>query len=82
MPTDKETAVRALHFQANARDYPLVTLAGYEEWSQRRLDDGVSEALIAHLDARSMTLLPEEVAGVTDRDFDALLDDLRDSLAP
>ena len=80
MPTDQEIALRALRFKEHARDYPLTTLPGYPQWSQRQLDAGVSEALIANLDARGMTMLPENVADVTDADFDELLEDLQDSL--
>jgi hypothetical protein len=77
---DRETARRALDFQARAQDYDLADIPGYEAWSERKLDEGESPALIAHLDATSMRLLPEEVAKVTDQDFEDMLDDLRAAL--
>lgn len=43
------------------------------ERSQRKLKEGVSDALIAHFDATSMELLPEEVATVDEAIFDDLL---------
>jgi hypothetical protein len=61
MPDDREIARRALDFQARAKDYPLITIPGYMDWSKRKLDEGVSPALIANLDARGMVLLPEEM---------------------
>ena len=76
MTTEPEIALDASQIQEQAREYPLVTLRGYEEWSRQRLEDGVPERLIAHLDGRSMTLLPEQAARVTARDFDAMLADL------
>jgi len=76
MTTDQEIAVHATQLHEQAREYPLVTLRGYEEWSWQKLEDGVAESLIAHLDGRSMTLSPEQAARVTERDFDALLADL------
>ena len=76
MTTAPEIAVNATLLQEQAREYPLVTLRGYEEWSWRKLEDGVPESLIAHLDGRSMTLLPEQAARITERDFDAMLADL------
>jgi hypothetical protein len=77
---DRELARRALDLQTRGRDYRLNKLPGYMEWSNRKIDEGVSEALIAHLDATSMWLLPEEVAQKTEADYETLLQDLRDSL--
>jgi hypothetical protein len=77
MPDDREIARRALDFQARAKDYPLITIPGYMDWSKRKLDEGVSPALIANLDARGMVLLPEEIADVRESDFEELLADLK-----
>ena len=77
MADDKEIARRALDFQARARDYRLLDVPGYEEWSQRRLREGVSEALIAHLDSMSICLLPEELPSVSEQSFEELLEDLK-----
>ncbi len=76
MTSDKDIGLRALDFQKRAKEYALTELPGYDEWSELQLDSGVSEALIAHLDSMSMTLLPEEVPQVSTSAFDELLDDL------
>ncbi len=73
---DREIARRALDFQARARDYRMMDIPGYMEWSERKLDEGVSDTLIAHMDATSMCLLPEELNEVTEQDFDDMLSDL------
>lgn len=77
MPDDRELARRALDFQARAKEYRLLDIPGYTAWSNRKLAEGVSPALIAHLDATSMILLPEELGTVPASDFDEMLDDLR-----
>jgi hypothetical protein len=77
MPDEKEIARRALDFQARSRDYRLLDIPGYREWSQRQLKEGVPAALIAHLDAMSMCLLPEELSTVREDSFDELLTDLK-----
>jgi hypothetical protein len=59
MPDDREIARRALDYQARAKDYPLMTIPGYMDWSKRKLDEGVSPALIANLDARAMCSSPK-----------------------
>jgi hypothetical protein len=74
---DKEIARRALDFQARAQSHPLMEIPGYRPWSKRKLNEGVSSALIAHLDATSMVLLPEEVDKVTEETFDEMLGELR-----
>jgi hypothetical protein len=74
---DREIARRAVDLQARGRDYRLVDIPGYMAWSRRKLDAGESDALIAHLDATSMFLLPEDLPKVTDADFDELLEDLQ-----
>ncbi|WP_198089095.1 hypothetical protein [Variovorax sp. E3] len=80
MNEDLDVAKRALDLQARARDCALVQLPGYRAWSERKLLEGTSEALIAHLDATAMWLLPEEVSGVSEDDFEELLTDLRDAV--
>lgn len=73
---DREIARRAVDLQTRGRDYRMLDIPAYQAWSQRKLDEGVSDALVAHLDATSMWLLPEDVAKVTDAEFDDLLADL------
>jgi hypothetical protein len=73
---DREIARHALDLQNRGRDYRLLDIPGYMAWSRRKLEEGVSDALIAHLDATGMWLLPEDVAKVTDADFDDLLEQL------
>ncbi|HET7231759.1 MAG TPA: hypothetical protein VFJ16_17235 [Longimicrobium sp.] len=80
MSTDREIARRALDLQARGKDVPLLELPGYVRWSSQKLDEGESPALIAHLDAMSMFLLPEDVAGVSEEAFDELLCELRDQV--
>jgi len=74
---DREIARRALDFQARAKDYALVSIPAYQEWSERKLAEGVSPALIANLDASSLCLRPEELADVDESIFDELLADLK-----
>jgi len=77
---DREIARRALDYQARVRDYPLMKVPGYMTWSKRKLDEGESEALIAHLDATSMGLLPEELEEVTEAVFEEFLQELKSSI--
>jgi len=81
MDDDPEIARRAIDFQARARDYRMIDLPGYMEWSERKLAEGESQALIAHLDATGMCLLPEETAQVTEDVYNEMLEELKDSLA-
>jgi hypothetical protein len=74
---DREIARRAADIQARARDYQLMDLPGYMAWSKRKLQEGESEALIAHLDATGAWLLPEEAAAMTETDYDAMLASLK-----
>ncbi|MFZ6779650.1 hypothetical protein ACO0LD_22700 [Undibacterium sp. Ji83W] len=80
MKSDKEIATQAIDLQRRGRDYALIQIPAYELWSNKKLVEGESEALIAHLDATSMWLLPEEVQSVTESDFEELLSDLKESL--
>ena len=74
---DREIARRAADLQLRGRDYALVELPAYSSWSERKLEEGESPALIAHLDAMSMFLLPEDVGSVGEEAFEELLEDLR-----
>ena len=74
---DKEIARRALDMQARGRDYRLMDIPGYMKWSQRRLSEGVSPALIAHLDATGMFMLPEEIDTVSEQEFEDMLEDVQ-----
>lgn len=77
---DREIAQRAVDFQMRAKDFRLLDIPAYKTWSERKLKEGVSDALIAHLDATSMDLLPEEVAKVDEAIFDDLLAELEADL--
>ena len=81
MPNDRDIARRSLDWQARAKDYALVSIPAYREWSRRKLEQGESPALIAHLDAMSMWLLPEEVPHVSESEFEELLADLKEAVA-
>jgi hypothetical protein len=61
---NREIARRSLDLQARAKDYALTQIPAYREWSRKKLEEGESEAFVAHLDAMSMWLLPEEVPSV------------------
>jgi hypothetical protein len=56
----------------------MMDLPGYMSWSSRKLAEGESEALIAHLDATSAWLLPEDAAKMTEKDYDEMLADLKE----
>ena len=75
---DREIARQAFDLQSRARDYRLLDIPTYRTWSRRKLAEGESPALIAHLDATSMFLLPEQLNHVEEADFDELLNDLRE----
>ena len=77
MPDDREIAQRSLDMQARARDIPLMDLPQYRSWSERKVAEGESAALIAHLDAMSMWLLPEEAPQMADNNFEEMLQDLK-----
>ena len=78
MATDKEIALRVEALQSNGRDVPMMELPGYMEWSCSELDEGVSPAVVAHLDSMSMFLLPKENQTVGTEDYEELLADLLD----
>ncbi|NHZ42051.1 hypothetical protein [Massilia aquatica] len=80
MATDKEIALRVQHLQSSGRDVPLMQLPGYIKWSERKLDEGVSPELIAHLDSITMFLVPEEEQTVGIDEFEELLEDLIEQL--
>jgi hypothetical protein len=60
----------------------MVDLPGYMDWSSRKLAEGESEALIAHLDATSSSLLPEDAANMTEIDYDVMLAELKAEFEP
>jgi len=77
---ERELVRRSLDRQARAREFRMADLPGYMAWSSRKLADGASPAHIAHLDATTAWLLPEEAASQTDEDYDELLDELVEDL--
>ena len=58
------------------RDYRMMDLPGYMEWSERKLAAG----LIAHLDATSALLRPSDLEEVSAVWFDEMLEDLEQHL--
>lgn len=80
MATDSEIAQNVQNLQNNGRDVPLMQLPGYVTWSEKKLAEGVSEALIANLDSRSMFLLPEDELTIGGEDYEELLEDLKDEV--
>jgi hypothetical protein len=80
MHNDREFVRQSLDVQARARDFRMMDLPGYMEWSERKLAEGESSALIAHFDATQVWLLPRDVAQFTAEDYETLLQDLKDEL--
>ena len=80
MPDDREIARRSLDLQARGKEFALVDIPAYREWSSRKLKQGESEAFIAHLDAMSMWMLPEEVASVGESLFEELLAEVKEAV--
>lgn len=76
METDRDIAFRVERLQNEGRDVPLVQLPGYLEWSDQKLNEGVSPALIAHLDGLAIFLLPEDEQTVGIDEYEELLQDL------
>lgn len=58
------------------REYRLMDLPGYMDWSERKLKDGAPQALMAHLDAASALLRPSDLSEISSSYFDSLLKDL------
>ena len=77
---DREIARRSLDLRARSRDICVGDLPGFVTWSNRKLAEGESAALIVHLGATSVCLLPEAAAKMTENDYDEMLDDLKQEL--
>jgi len=77
---DINKAKLAHEMRTRGKDFAVVTLPGFSEWAQRQSGSGGNEAAIDHMLAMSMFLLPEEVALVTDADFDEIYQDLVEEL--
>ena len=80
MADDRDIARRALDMQVRARDFRLLDLPGYVAWSKRKLAEGQSEALIAHMDATCMCLPPEDVENISVHDFEEMFEEMFDDL--
>jgi hypothetical protein len=80
MAIDREIAERVNDLQKHARDFGYVEIPAYKAWSERKVREGESEALIANLDARSMWLMPSEVANIGAELFEEDLNDLKTQL--
>ncbi len=81
MADDREIAKRTLDLQARARDFRILDLPGYMAWSKRKVAEGELPGFIAHLDATSAWLLPEQAANMTECDYEEMLQDLKDDPA-
>lgn len=77
MPSDKDISRKATEDHEPIRKYRLVDIPGYMEWSERKLDEGGNEALIAHLDATSMFLPPADLGDVSTDVFDEMFMELK-----
>jgi hypothetical protein len=74
---DREIARRAIEFQKTAKDYRMLDVPGYTSWSERKLNEGESADLIAHLDAMAMCLTPADLKAVSESSFEELLAELK-----
>ncbi len=80
MTDERELVQRNLEMQQGGRDFALIELPGYSQWAERKIEEGESEAVIAHMDSMSMFLLPEEAEKVSEQDFECLLEEIRDEV--
>lgn len=82
MNNDEKIARKAIDLTARAKDYRMSDIPGYTAWSERKLEesDDSIEALIAHLDATSVWCLPEALSQYTEKDFDEMLENVREEL--
>lgn len=74
---DREIARRSLDLQARARDFRMMDLPGFMDWSERKLAEGECPSLIANLDATRMWMLPEDFGKITGFDFEEMLKELK-----
>ncbi len=80
MNDDKKIATAALDMQARGKDYGLTVIPGFKDWCSKKSLEGGNEAAIDHMLAMSMYLLPEEVASVTEEDFEEIYEDIVDEI--
>src|SRR5262245_32014242 len=74
---DREVTRPSLDLQGRARDFRLLDLPGFLEWSRRKTAEGQSRVLLARLGATNVWLFPHDVAGINEADYDELLEDLK-----
>ncbi len=79
MPDDEKIVRCSLDRQTRGKEYALAGLPTYRAWSKRKLEQGESPAFIAHLDAMTIWLLPEELPNVGAPEFEELLADLKEA---
>lgn len=77
---DQERVRRALLLEKEGRDYRMMDVPGYTAWSERKIREGESGALIAHLDATSMWLTPDGLSAVSEAEFEEMLEDLKETI--
>jgi len=82
MNDDRKIGRRSLDLQARAKDFRLMDLPGYMEWSKRKLAEGELPGNIASLDAMSVWLLPEQAAIMNANDYEELLAETKEGLEP
>lgn len=80
MSNDRESAQRSFDFQSRACEFRMVDLPNYIAWSTRKMAEGESESLIAHLDATAAWLPLADAARMTDKDYDEMLAELKEAL--
>lgn len=77
---DREIAKRSLGMQSRASNVRLLQIAAYTSWTKRKLDEGVSDVLIAHLDSTAIWLVPEDISTFDVKEFGEMLSDLQEVL--
>ncbi len=78
MQDDKEISMQALDVQSRGKDYSLPEIPGFKVWAEKKSLSGASEDAIDSMFSMAMYLLPEEVAAVTDDDFNELYEEIID----
>jgi hypothetical protein len=74
----KEIAKHALEMRTKGKDYSLPQIPGFKEWAEKKSLAGGSEDAIDSMFSLSMYLLPEDLAEVTDDDFEEVYEEIVD----
>lgn len=72
MVDDQEIAKKAERIRIEGKDYAMVEIPDFMEWCEKKSSAGCTEAVIDHMLATSMFLLPEELKEVNENDFEEI----------